>query len=238
MEVFRFANSSDLLPVWEYTEWNEQGLDEMWWSSEQALGPVGSSESIDCFDMSEAQAMELDLSSSFPEGDSVDGEEEEEVVVVWRETPNTTVFWEKELALLSRSEKQLLLGKLNTRSPVLDAFVYCACKGWGVFTISKEATQTKFLLFDVAFFMTACGAVCNKTNPTTSIANRVKTLRRYFPAITVDAFKYDEITELTTVGKSTTFKVNAALARMDKLIVKKTKRQRGQVGEEQGNVFE
>jgi len=67
-----------------------------------------------------------------------------------------------------------------SKSPIIDALVYCALKGWG---INMECISDEKILFKVTDFhkyYKHSNAICSKLNPTDDIGSRIKTLQRWF----------------------------------------------------------
>lgn len=72
--------------------------------------------------------------------------------------------------------------KLGTsKSPVIEAFVYCALKGWGVQIKSCTRNEVDFLVTDFDHYYNCSNRICSKQRPTEDISARIKGLKRWFP---------------------------------------------------------
>jgi len=74
------------------------------------------------------------------------------------------------------------LNKLGTsKSPVIDALVFCALKECGVKVLSESSQLIQFEIDNFEYYYKVSQQVCSKANPTDDMYSRVKALRRWFP---------------------------------------------------------
>jgi hypothetical protein len=72
--------------------------------------------------------------------------------------------------------------KLGTsKSPVIEAFVYCALKGWGVHIKKCSRNEVEFVVTDFDYYYNCSNRICSKQRPTEDISARIKGLKRWFP---------------------------------------------------------
>eukprot|EP01127_Copromyxa_protea_P003096 TRINITY_DN12969_c0_g1_i1.p1 TRINITY_DN12969_c0_g1~~TRINITY_DN12969_c0_g1_i1.p1 ORF type:complete len:281 (-),score=35.33 TRINITY_DN12969_c0_g1_i1:112-954(-) len=72
--------------------------------------------------------------------------------------------------------------KLGTsKSPVIEAFVYCALKGWGVQIKRCTRNEVEFIVTDFDYYYNCSNRICSKQRPTEDISARIKGLKRWFP---------------------------------------------------------
>lgn len=72
--------------------------------------------------------------------------------------------------------------KLGTsKSPVIEAFVYCALKGWGVQIKRCTRNEVEFVVTDFDYYYNCSNRICSKQRPTEDISARIKGLKRWFP---------------------------------------------------------
>jgi len=79
-------------------------------------------------------------------------------------------------------ENELSKVKLqSSKSPIVDALVYCALKKWGLELIEDKGDNIRFRVFDFHLYYRYSTIICAKQNPTEDMAARIKALRRWFP---------------------------------------------------------
>jgi hypothetical protein len=79
-------------------------------------------------------------------------------------------------------ENELSKVKLqSSKSPIVDALVYCALKKWGLELIEDKGDNIRFRVFDFHLYYKYSTIICAKQNPTEDMAARIKALRRWFP---------------------------------------------------------
>jgi len=72
--------------------------------------------------------------------------------------------------------------KLNaSKSPIIDALVFCALKGWGIKLLHNKGSDIKFQVMDLDKYYEYSAKICAKQNPTEDQSSRVKALKRWFP---------------------------------------------------------
>lgn len=72
--------------------------------------------------------------------------------------------------------------KLGTsKSPVIEAFIYCALKGWGVNIKKCTRNEVEFTVTDFDRYYSASNRICSKHRPTEDVSARIKGLKRWFP---------------------------------------------------------
>eukprot|EP01127_Copromyxa_protea_P018726 TRINITY_DN595_c1_g1_i1.p1 TRINITY_DN595_c1_g1~~TRINITY_DN595_c1_g1_i1.p1 ORF type:complete len:262 (-),score=51.37 TRINITY_DN595_c1_g1_i1:203-988(-) len=72
--------------------------------------------------------------------------------------------------------------KLGTsKSPVIEAFIYCALKGWGVELKKCTRNEVEFTVTDFDRYYSSSNRICSKHRPTEDISARIKGLKRWFP---------------------------------------------------------
>jgi len=79
-------------------------------------------------------------------------------------------------------ENELSKVKLqSSKSPIVDALVYCALKKWGLELLEDKGDNIRFRVFDFHLYYRYSTIICAKQNPTEDMAARIKALRRWFP---------------------------------------------------------
>lgn len=68
----------------------------------------------------------------------------------------------------------------RSRTPIIDAFVYCALKNIGISLRYNGPNKIKFYVYDCQKCFDSTYAICNKLSPTTKPEARLKALRRWF----------------------------------------------------------
>jgi len=96
-------------------------------------------------------------------------------------------------------EKELSKVKLQaSKSPIMDALVYCALNRWGIELLEDNGDNIRFRVLDFQKYYKYSGIICAKQNPTEDIASRIKALKRWFPDFpTKRAGNLDEAFEIT-----------------------------------------
>jgi len=69
----------------------------------------------------------------------------------------------------------------SSKSPIMDALVFCALKGWGIKLLCDEGDDIKFHVTDLDEYYECSARICAKQHPTEDHAARVKALKRWFP---------------------------------------------------------
>jgi hypothetical protein len=73
-----------------------------------------------------------------------------------------------------------------SKSPIMEAMVYCAIKKWGIDILEcqdetpNSQAKVVFKILDFEQYYKYSCAICSKQNPTEDIGSRVKSLRRWF----------------------------------------------------------
>jgi hypothetical protein len=70
-----------------------------------------------------------------------------------------------------------------SKSPIIDAFVYCALKKLGASLIQNDSSAVRFQIQDWQILLERSAALQSKKTPTTDPINRLKTLARWFTNI-------------------------------------------------------
>jgi len=96
-------------------------------------------------------------------------------------------------------EKELSKVKLQaSKSPIMDALVYCALNRWGIELLEDNGDNIRFRVLNFQNYYKYSGMICAKQNPTEDIASRIKALKRWFPDFpTKRAGNLDESFEIT-----------------------------------------
>lgn len=69
----------------------------------------------------------------------------------------------------------------SSKSPILDALVYCALKGWGMRLTKNEGDDIRITVDDFQEYYRCSAVICSKEHPTEDQSARIKALRRWFP---------------------------------------------------------
>jgi len=69
----------------------------------------------------------------------------------------------------------------SSKSPVIEAFVFCALQQWGVKLKNVDASGIQFEVTDFDYFYERSNRICSKQRPTEDPSARIKGLRRWFP---------------------------------------------------------
>jgi hypothetical protein len=81
-----------------------------------------------------------------------------------------------------KNEKEISKIKLQaSKSPIMDALVYCALKRWGIELIEESGDNIRFRVLDFQLYYKYSALICAKQNPTEDKASRIKALKRWFP---------------------------------------------------------
>jgi len=96
-------------------------------------------------------------------------------------------------------EKELSKVKLQaSKSPIMDALVFCALKRWGIELLEENGDNIRFRVLNFQKYYKCSGIICAKQNPTEDIASRIKALKRWFPDFpTKRAGNLDDAFEIT-----------------------------------------
>lgn len=68
-----------------------------------------------------------------------------------------------------------------SKSPIMQALVYCALRGWGLRLVKNEGDDVRFIVDDFAKYYRCSAYICAKQNPTDDQSSRIKALKRWFP---------------------------------------------------------
>lgn len=68
-----------------------------------------------------------------------------------------------------------------SKSPIMDALVYCALNGWGIKLTQEDGDDIQFQVVDFKKYYKYSARICAKQNPTEDQASRIKALKRWFP---------------------------------------------------------
>jgi len=68
-----------------------------------------------------------------------------------------------------------------SKSPVMEALVYCALQGWGIHLVKNVGSEIIFRVDDFEFYCKKSYQICSKQNPTNDKLARIKALKRWFP---------------------------------------------------------
>jgi len=68
-----------------------------------------------------------------------------------------------------------------SKSPIIDALVFCALKGWGIKLLCDKGQEIKFHVTDVDKYYECSSKICAKQRPTEDPSSRIKALKRWFP---------------------------------------------------------
>jgi hypothetical protein len=72
--------------------------------------------------------------------------------------------------------------KLNlSRTPILEAFLYCALKGWGATIVADTADAIRIHVSDFHYCCCCMIFIAKRPTQTNDLASRLKALRRWFP---------------------------------------------------------
>jgi hypothetical protein len=68
-----------------------------------------------------------------------------------------------------------------SKSPVMEALVFCALKGWGIHLIRNAGPDITFKVDDFELYCKKSQQICSKQHPTSDRQARIKALKRWFP---------------------------------------------------------
>jgi len=91
--------------------------------------------------------------------------------------------------------RQLNIGS-GFRRPVLEAFVYCALRGWGADLVMRKDNDDaplRFRVWDFSTYYHCAQQICVKPAPTTSLQARLKSLKLWFPQMPTALYAYDTL---------------------------------------------
>jgi hypothetical protein len=69
----------------------------------------------------------------------------------------------------------------SSKSPVIDALVYCALMKQGIQLVEDNAKIVQFRIFNFPLYYQKSKGICSKAHPTDDVNSRVKALQRWFP---------------------------------------------------------
>jgi len=87
-------------------------------------------------------------------------------------------------ALVLTPEEQEELDQVHlgaSKSPIMEALVYCALRGWGLHLVKNEPDDIRFRIDDFDKYYRCSAYICSKQNPTDDQSSRIKALKRWFP---------------------------------------------------------
>jgi hypothetical protein len=91
--------------------------------------------------------------------------------------------------LNTKKRKSMTFSKLDfeddyklppSKTPIIDAIIYCAIKGEGITIESRDQSKILFKVTDYESFYEKQKQVCSKQNPTDDESSRIKTIQRWF----------------------------------------------------------
>lgn len=68
-----------------------------------------------------------------------------------------------------------------SKSPIIEALVYCAFSGWGIDLLDDSSDDISFRVWDFTKYYEMSALICSKQRPTEDETSRVKALKRWFP---------------------------------------------------------
>jgi len=68
-----------------------------------------------------------------------------------------------------------------SKSPIMDALVFCALNNWGIRLAKEEGDDIQFEVTDFKMYYKISSKICAKQNPTEDQGSRIKALKRWFP---------------------------------------------------------
>jgi len=101
----------------------------------------------------------------------------------------------------------------SSKSPVIEAFVFCALHGWGVKVKKTDKKELQFEVTDFDYFYERSNRICSKQRPTEDTSARIKGLRRWFPDFPA---RRSQITGPFTVSVQNREKIHKIRAILDK----------------------
>lgn len=75
----------------------------------------------------------------------------------------------------------------GSKTPVMDALICCALKGWGIRLTTEQGDDIRFYMDDYVRYSAFSALICSLTNPTTDHSARIKALRRWFSDLPNDS---------------------------------------------------
>lgn len=81
----------------------------------------------------------------------------------------------------SKTKKRKSFKLQSSKSPVIDALVYCALTNQGLTLIEAGNTIVRFRMHDFPLYYKKSQGICSKAHPTDDLNSRVKALQRWFP---------------------------------------------------------
>lgn len=110
----------------------------------------------------------------------------------------------------------------SSKSPIIEALVFCALKGWGIQLLTCNQNDISFKVTNFAEYYKMSARICSKQNPTEDEASRIKALKRWFPDFPTRRGRKDLDGEfIIHVGKGTS---NDNKPKKLKCIIDKTKK--------------
>jgi len=104
----------------------------------------------------------------------------------------------------------------TSKSPVIDALVYCALMEYGLKLTTNNSQLIQFQIDDFNLYYRTSKEVCSKAHPTDDMYSRVKALRRWFP----DFPCWKDISQNEFVTISMRNKGNKTFAKLQSIIEK------------------
>jgi hypothetical protein len=102
-----------------------------------------------------------------------------DVIPSYRPTEKQSSSFPKESYGKSKKRKSFKLQ--SSKSPVIDALVYCALTNQGLTLIEAGNTIVRFRMHDFPLYYKKSQIICSKAHPTDDLNSRVKALQRWFP---------------------------------------------------------
>eukprot|EP01130_Rhizamoeba_saxonica_P017161 TRINITY_DN81_c0_g1_i1.p1 TRINITY_DN81_c0_g1~~TRINITY_DN81_c0_g1_i1.p1 ORF type:complete len:545 (-),score=179.63 TRINITY_DN81_c0_g1_i1:52-1686(-) len=131
------------------------------------------------------------------------------------------------LNALERNDQDIMAKLPPSKTPVMDAFVFCALCNKGV-TIAREGQGTLFSINDYDDYWNNSRIVCSKRSPTKAEVSRLKSLRRWFmdfPGFKeLKAVKKGSPPVIVRVQDERTDKITAMIKKMRQVLSTRIKR--------------
>jgi len=118
-----------------------------------------------------------------------------------------------------------------SKSPIMEAMVYCALKGWGIDIVrnsrgSTGEVEVTFQVTDFEYYYRASRSICSKQRPTDDVGSRVKSLRRWFVNFPKKKDRNDNAPFLLDVKPNIAKKVSEIIERNTRMIGLNKRRRR------------
>jgi hypothetical protein len=140
----------------------------------------------DCDDSSyedeeEDNGMEFFEAEKHPgiDGNTDESSYDMDVIPPYRSTEKQSSSFPKETYGKNKKRKSFKLQ--SSKSPVIDALVYCALTNQGLTLMEAGNTIVRFRMHDFPLYYKKSQGICSKAHPTDDLNSRVKALQRWFP---------------------------------------------------------